>query len=68
MSHTLSTEQVAAFISLFDKAEGAKRAFGSPGDYGYGTKEGDALLGLARALCEAHPVIVDLKAQIKGAR
>jgi hypothetical protein len=58
----LSPEQSAALVALFDKAADAKTAFGAPGDYGYGTKEGQALYGLAKALVEAHPVIVALKA------
>ncbi len=28
-----------------------KRAFGAPGDYGYGTREGNALLRLYQAQC-----------------
>jgi hypothetical protein len=60
-SLTLTPEQSAAIVSLFDKAADAKTAFGAPGDYGYGTKEGDALFQLSRALVEAHPVIVTIK-------
>lgn len=61
---TLTPEQAAAIVALFDKAADAKTAFGAPGDYGYGTKEGNALFALARALVEAHPVIVAIKSLI----
>lgn len=57
----LTPEQATVLVSLFNKAADAKTAFGAPGDYGYGTKEGDALFQLARALVEAHPVIVAIK-------
>ena len=60
-SITLTPEQSTIIVALFDKAAAAKAAFGAPGDYGYGTKEGDALFGLARALVEAHPVIAAIK-------
>lgn len=59
MSNLLDNEKTV--IALFDAAEAAKRVFGAPGDYGYGTSKGDALLSLSRALVEAHPLIVALK-------
>jgi hypothetical protein len=61
MAAQLSQEQERAIVALFDAAAEAKTAFGAPGDYGYGTKEGDALMALARALVEAHPIIAGLK-------
>ena len=30
------------------------KAFGAPGDYGYGTREGDALFNLSRVEAELH--------------
>lgn len=63
---TLTPEQGAALVVLFDKAADAKTAFGAPGDYGYETKEGDALFKLSRALVDAHPVIVAIKSSSEG--
>jgi hypothetical protein len=57
----LSKEQAETLIVLFDTAETTKRAFGAPGDYGYGTREGDALFALARAIADSRTVILDLK-------
>lgn len=35
-----------------EKMDALHKAFGAPGDYGYGTKEGDALFELCRAAIE----------------
>lgn len=32
----------------------AHKAFGAPGDYGYGSREGDALFNLCRVEAEIH--------------
>jgi len=38
--------------ALSEAIAGIKRAFGAPGDHGYGTKEGDALFALYKAAAE----------------
>lgn len=38
--------------ALLEAVDQLKRAFGAPGDYGYGTKEGDALFALYKARAE----------------
>lgn len=55
----------SAIASTIDAIEQIKRAFGAPGDHGYGTPEGDALFALYRsyAALQADPPKVKMPEQ-----
>lgn len=59
-THSITPEQSAALVTLFERAADIHAVFGAPGDYGYGTKEGQALYALSKALVAAQPIITSL--------
>lgn len=51
----------AAIIAVLEAIEQVRRAFGAPGDHGYGTREGQALYKLYMARPGLHDLDVEIR-------